>query len=65
MKRAGVAAVRPATGPGAWRVELGEGGAVADVLSQLVAAGVTSISTSRPSLEEVYVHMIGDRGLKV
>jgi ABC-2 type transport system ATP-binding protein len=35
------------------------------LLSFLVAAGVTSIRTSRPSLEEVYLHLIGDRGLRV
>jgi ABC-2 type transport system ATP-binding protein len=35
------------------------------VLALLVETGVTSITTSRPSLEEVYVHLIGDRGLEV
>jgi ABC-2 type transport system ATP-binding protein len=35
------------------------------VLKQLVDAGVTSVNTSLPSLEEVYVQMIGDRGLTV
>ena len=47
------------------RVSLSDGTQVRAVLAFLVAAGVTSLSTSRPSLEEVYVHVIGDRGLKV
>ena len=50
---------------GSYRVELAEGGAARSALAFLVDAGVTSIRTSRPSLEEVYVHIIGDRGLKV
>jgi ABC-2 type transport system ATP-binding protein len=35
------------------------------VLKHLVDAGVTSVKTSLPSLEEVYVQMIGERGLTV
>jgi ABC-2 type transport system ATP-binding protein len=35
------------------------------VLRALVEGGVTAISTERPSLEEVYLHLIGDRGLAV
>ena len=35
------------------------------MLKQLVDAGVTSVKTSLPSLEEVYVQMIGERGLTV
>lgn len=57
----GVASVTPAAG--GYRVELSRAAAVGPVLYQLVAAGVTSVRTSRPSLEEVYVHIIGDRGL--
>jgi ABC-2 type transport system ATP-binding protein len=60
----GVAAVK-VQGDGSYRVELGEASADHAVLTTLVDAGVTSIRTSRPSLEEVYVHIIGDRGLKV
>jgi ABC-2 type transport system ATP-binding protein len=40
-------------------------GAAARVLRTLVDAGVAAVSTSRPSLEEVYLHVIGDRGLAV
>ncbi|HKF78749.1 MAG TPA: ABC transporter ATP-binding protein, partial [Candidatus Dormibacteraeota bacterium] len=50
---------------GATRIDIGAEGAAARVLQLLVAAGVTSISTSLPSLEEVYLQLIGDRGLRV
>jgi ABC-2 type transport system ATP-binding protein len=50
---------------GAARVEVNEEGATAEVLRILVGAGVTSVKTSLPSLEEVYVHLIGERGLEV
>jgi ABC-2 type transport system ATP-binding protein len=42
-----------------------EEGATTVVLKELVDAGVTAVKTSLPSLEEVYVQMIGDRGLTV
>jgi ABC-2 type transport system ATP-binding protein len=35
------------------------------VLERLVAGGVTSVRTGFPSLEEVYVKLIGDRGLRL
>ena len=61
----GVAAVRK-TGQGlGHRVELSNERAQQSVLALLISRGVTSIRTSRPSLEEVYVHLIGDRGLTV
>ncbi len=44
---------------------MNEDGATSVVLKQLVDAGVTSVKTSLPSLEEVYVQMIGERGLTV
>jgi ABC-2 type transport system ATP-binding protein len=50
---------------GGIRIQIGEDGAGARVLRLLVDAGVTSIRTSMPSLEEVYVQLIGDRGLRV
>jgi ABC-2 type transport system ATP-binding protein len=50
---------------GAARIEVHEEGTTADVLQRLVAEGVTSVRTSLPSLEEVYVHLIGERGLEV
>ena len=51
---------------GRWlRVHTGEGDAPARVLEYLVAAGVTEIRTSKPSLEEVYLHFLDDRGLRI
>jgi ABC-2 type transport system ATP-binding protein len=35
----------------------------AEILRELVAAGVTAVRTGYPSLEEVYVRLIGDRGM--
>ena len=46
---------------GGYRVELDNDAAARDVLRVLVDAGVTTISTSRPSLEEFYLRVIGDR----
>jgi ABC-2 type transport system ATP-binding protein len=61
---AGVSAV--AVQPdGSVRIEVSEDGTTTVVLKQLVDAGVTSVKTSLPSLEEVYVQMIGERGLTV
>ena len=48
-----------------YRVQMMDSGAVPMVIGLLAEAGVAPINTSRPSLEEVYVHLIGDRGLKV
>jgi ABC-2 type transport system ATP-binding protein len=59
----GVASVVP--GDVGVRIEVAEEGVTADVLKLLVDGGVTSVRTSMPSLEEVYVHLIGDRGLRV
>lgn len=61
---AGVSSVSP-QGDGSIRIEVHEDGATALVLRHLVDAGVTSVKTSLPSLEEVYVQMIGERGLVV
>ena len=48
-----------------YRVEVTDRAALSAVLTYLVGAGITSVRTSPPSLEEVYIHLIGDRGLKV
>ena len=50
---------------GAARIEISADGVTSDVLTRLVASGVTSMCTSLPSLEEVYVQLIGDRGMQV
>jgi ABC-2 type transport system ATP-binding protein len=50
---------------GSVRIEVNEEGATQMVLQRLVGAGVTSIKTSLPSLEDVYLQTIGERGLTV
>lgn len=53
----GVASVTtPADGQN--RIQLNDEKVTRDVLEFLVRAGITSIRTSRPSLEEVYVHVM-------
>jgi len=47
------------------RIEVNEEGATAEVLRRLVAGGVTSVQTTLPNLEEVYVQLIGERGLEL
>jgi len=47
------------------RISVDSREATGDVLQRLVTAGVQSIRTSAPSLEEVYVHVFGDRGLRI
>jgi ABC-2 type transport system ATP-binding protein len=61
---AGVSSVT-AQPDGSVRIEVTAEGATSDVLHLLVDAGVTSVKTSLPSLEEVYVRTIGERGLTV
>ena len=53
------------TPEGAYRTEVDDEAAMHSVLRLLVDAGLTTLRTSRPSLEEVYIHLIGDRGLRV
>jgi ABC-2 type transport system ATP-binding protein len=53
------------TAEGSYRVEVEEEAGIGEALRLLVDAGVTSLRTSRPSLEEVYIQLIGDRGLTV
>ncbi len=60
----GVAAVLDQPGGGI-RVETDAPGAAGLVLRRLLDAGVTAVGTARPSLEEVYLHVIGQRGLRV
>ena len=55
----GVASAKPMP-DGRHRVELESESASRQVLAVLVSAGVSTINTSRPSLEEVYLHVIGD-----
>ncbi|MCY3543336.1 MAG: ABC transporter ATP-binding protein [Chloroflexi bacterium] len=56
----GVAAVSSLQ-QGGYRIELDDESGTSRVLEMLVAAGVTSLRTTRPSLEEVYIRVVGDR----
>lgn len=47
------------------QIEVDTQAAVADVMRHLVSAGVTSLRVARPTLEEVYLGMVGERGLEV
>ena len=47
------------------RIELATEAAVGEVMRRLVAAGGTSVRVTRPSLEEVYLGMVGDRGMGI
>ena len=60
----GVTSVSAVDGVGT-RIEVDEEGVSQLVLERLVEAGVTSVRTSLPSLEEVYVQLIGERGMEV
>ena len=60
----GVASVAVVDGAGT-RIEVDEEGVTQLVLERLVAAGVTSVRTSLPSLDEVYVQLIGERGMEL
>ena len=57
----GIASVTSASAPNSYRIELSDETATRAVLSLLVSSGVTSIRTSHPSLEEVYLHLIGGK----
>ncbi|MGH3680464.1 MAG: ABC transporter ATP-binding protein [Natronosporangium sp.] len=60
----GVAEVRR-TAPAGLRIETTAEAAAPLVLRALLDAGVTSVATVSPDLEEVYLHVIGDRGMRV
>jgi ABC-2 type transport system ATP-binding protein len=60
----GVSSVTP-TEAGGHRVSVVREGVTGLVLRHLLDAGITAVRTGRPSLDEVYLHLIGDRGLEV
>jgi ABC-2 type transport system ATP-binding protein len=60
----GVASVTR-TATGGHRISVVREGVAALVLRHLLDAGVTGLRTGRPGLDEVYVHLVGDRGLEV
>jgi ABC-2 type transport system ATP-binding protein len=52
-------------GDGWLRIHTDADDVIPSILKLLVDSGITSLRTSKPSLEEVYLHVIGDRGLTV
>jgi ABC-2 type transport system ATP-binding protein len=61
---AGVASVTRGDNSSA-RIAVEDESALGEVLQLVVGRGLTSVKTSLPSLEEVYVGLIGDRGLEI
>ncbi|WKE68288.1 ABC transporter ATP-binding protein [Streptomyces sp. WP-1] len=57
--------VVPADAQGLTVLRVGPGGDTSAVLQLLVGAGVRELSTSQPGLEEVYLRLIGRRGMEV
>jgi ABC-2 type transport system ATP-binding protein len=52
--------------PDDWvRINSNRPGAVSEVLQLIVGAGITELRVDKPSLQEVYLELIGDRGMKV
>jgi len=47
------------------RIDLNDEAAVGEVMRRLVASGVTSVRVTRPTLEEVYLDLVGDRGMAI
>ena len=47
------------------RIEVNVESAVGQVMRHLVEAGVTSVKVTRPTLEEVYLSLVGERGMDV
>jgi ABC-2 type transport system ATP-binding protein len=60
----GVSSVTAIDGVGT-RIEVDEEGVTQVVLERLIDSGVTSVRTSLPGLEEVYLQLIGERGMEI
>lgn len=58
---AGVHAVQPS----GIRVETADADAAPQIIRHLLDSGINSVATSNPDLEEIYLHIIGERGLRV
>ena len=60
----GVASVE--TRPDGWtRVQPEADGVAHSVLQEVVGRGITSVRTGSPSLEDVYLHVMGGRGMEL
>lgn len=53
------------TEPTTLRVDTAAEGAAPTVIRHLLDAGVLDVTTARPDLAEVYLHVIGDRGMRL
>ncbi|GIH19626.1 ABC transporter ATP-binding protein [Rugosimonospora africana] len=51
--------------PGRWRLVPADGSSVRDLMKVLLDGGVTTIEAAPPRLEEVYLTLVGSRGLEV
>jgi ABC-2 type transport system ATP-binding protein len=51
--------------PAGLRIETAAEPAAAAVLRRLLDAGLANVATSHPDLEEVYLHLVGERGMRV
>jgi ABC-2 type transport system ATP-binding protein len=52
--------------PDGWvRINTNGPGTVPDVLKLIVGEGITALRVDKPSLQEVYLELIGDRGMRV
>ena len=60
-----VGSLSPLTVPGRFRAEPTDEEALASLIRLLVDRGVTSLSTTPATLEEVYLQLVGDRGMAV
>ena len=60
----GVAGVEPMA-DGWVRISMSRSEAVSAVLQIIVTAGITALRVERPSLEDVYLELIGERGMAV
>ncbi len=60
----GVAAIEP-LGDDWVRINSDDSGAVTTVLRLIVEEGITALRVTKPSLQEVYLELIGERGMKV
>ena len=47
------------------RISMSRSEAVSAVLQIIVTAGITALRVERPSLEDVYLELIGERGMAV
>lgn len=65
FRRSDLVAAANIANDGTLRIETQSKGAVEGILRELLDLGHVTVSVGRPGLDEVYVHVIGDRGMNV